>query len=332
MGAKQVKKASGKAGKRRLVAVVVTHNRPDQLRHTITELCRDCPDALQAILVVDNASGEETRAYLADQAGPDLQVVASSANLGGAGGFALGLREAVARFDPDWLVVMDDDARPAPGALAAFHQADLSDWQAVAAAVYYPDGRICEINRPARNPFRSLPTLARFLLTGREGAHLGEAAFSAPPQPVDWSSFVGLFLSRAALAQVGGPDPRLFLYSDDVHYTLDLTEAGLRLGFLPEIRFEHDCSSLADGSARRLTPLWKTYYYHRNQILLYRRLAGRLFWPLIPFFLLKWGLKLRHHKGAGRAFLKLYLWAVKDGLTRNFDRSREQIFAAGKGR
>ncbi len=320
------------AGQVRLVAVVVTHNRLEQLQKTVMRLL-DCPaDELAAVLVVDNASTDGSADWLSGLEAPHLSVIASPNNLGGAGGFALGLRRAVEIFDPDWVVVMDDDARPLAGALTAFHQTDLDGWQAVAAAVTYPDGRICEINRPARNPFRGLRAFARFALAGREAVHLDLAAFGADPQRVDWASFVGLFLSRTAITQAGYPDPRYFIYSDDVQYTLDLTEQGGALGFFPSIRFEHDCASLTDGSARRLTPLWKTYYYHRNQILLYRRLAGAWFWLLIPFFLLKWLLKLRHHTGVRRAFLRLYLWAVQDGLTGRFDRPRDQIFAAGEGR
>ena len=41
-----------------------------------------------------------------------LQVIALADNRGGAGGFAEGMRQAVAQLDPDWILVMDDDARP----------------------------------------------------------------------------------------------------------------------------------------------------------------------------------------------------------------------------
>lgn len=332
MGRIAMELRSENVGQGRLVALVVTHNRLDQLRATLTRLCAEYPARLQAILVVDNASTDGTAGWLAGLDCPGLAVLRCDENRGGAGGFALGLREAVARFDPDWVVVMDDDARPAPGALTAFHQAKLTGWEAVAAAVYYPDGRICEINRPALNPLRGPMAVLRFLPTGRDAAHLGAEAFEAPPQPVDWASFVGLFLSREAIARAGFPDPRYFIYSDDVQYTLDLTEAGGRLGFFPQIRFEHDCSSLSLGSARRLTPLWKSYYYHRNQILLYRRLAGGWVWLLLPVLLMKWLMKLPYHKGAGREFLRLYGWAVLDGLRRDFGRSHDRIVEAGLGK
>jgi GT2 family glycosyltransferase len=325
-----MQQGSGKSGKGRLVAVVVTHNRLAQLKVTLTRLLASPPEELATLLVVDNASTDGTGAWLAAQDDPRLDVVASPDNLGGAGGFALGMAEAVARHDPDWLVVMDDDARPAEGALAAFHAADLAGWDAVAAAVYYPGGEICGFNRPARNPFRSLAALAAYI-AGRPGvAQLDPAAYAAPPQPVDWSTFVGLFLSRRALREAGLPDARLFIYADDVLYTLGLTQAGLALGFVPEIAFEHDCASLAAGSAKRLNPLWKTYYYHRNQIFLYRRLAGPWFWLVIWPLIAKWALKLGAHAGVRRQFLTLYFWALRDGLTGRRDIDPARVFVAAE--
>lgn len=318
-------------GQGRLVAVVVTYNRLAQLQRTVPRLLDAAPEHLEALVVVDNASSDGTHDWLLAQTDPRLRAIVSPENLGGAGGFNLGLRRAMELCDPDWVVVMDDDARPAPGALAAFHAADLRAWDAVAAAVYYPSGEICEFNRPSRNPFRSPATFLRYALGLGDVAHLTPAAYAGAPQPVDWSTFVGLFLSRAAIARVGFPDPRLFIYSDDVLYTLGLSAAGGRLGFVPELIFEHDCSSLAAGTARRLSPLWKTYYYHRNQIFLYRALTGRWFWLVIWLFIAKWALKLRHHPGVRGPFFKLFWWGVRDGLLKRLDMPAEKVFAAGQG-
>jgi len=136
-----------------LVAVVVTYNRLDQLQQTVARLLETPALFLTAVVVMDNASTDGTKVWLATLNDPRLLVVRCARNLGGAGGFEKGLRLITKQFDPDWVVVMDDDGRPAPGALEAFHGQDLQGWDAVAAAVYYPDGRICDMNRPSRNPF-----------------------------------------------------------------------------------------------------------------------------------------------------------------------------------
>ncbi|MFD3191544.1 glycosyltransferase [Sedimentitalea sp. HM32M-2] len=298
----------------RLVAVVVTYNRLDKLRETVRRLLAEPATDLDAVLVVDNASTDGTGAWLAGCDDPRLHVLSQTRNLGGAGGFETGMRQASARFDPDWMVVMDDDARPLPGALAAFHALPARGWEAVAAAVYFPDGEICEMNRPSRNPFWHWREFRRTAFGGgRSGFHVTPDDYAGPGMAVDVASFVGLFVSRAAIARIGYPDGKLFVYGDDGLFTLALSKAGGRIGFEPALRFEHDCSTF-HGQRGRFRPLWKVYYYHRNLLLLYRLAAGWLFWPALLVVLPKWLSKIRHHGGDRAVFLRLLGRAVGDGL------------------
>ncbi|MFN3955826.1 MAG: glycosyltransferase [Pararhodobacter sp.] len=302
----------------RLVAVVVTFNRKAQLERTLAALLAEPAQNLAAVLVVDNASDDGTGAWLDGLDAPRLCVLRMPRNLGGAGGFEAGMRHAIQVLDPDWIVVMDDDAHPEPGALAAFHAADLAGWDAAAAAVYHPDGRICQMNRPTLNPFWHFGVLLRTALGGGRGAfHLGARAYSrqAPVRAVDGASFVGLFLSRGAIERAGYPDAALFVYGDDAIYTLGLTAAGERIGFFPAIRFSHDSETLGADDGR-FRPLWKVYYYHRNLLILYRMAAGWLFWPVLLVVLPRWLMRLRSHRGERRAFLRLLWDAVRDGLRR----------------
>ena len=121
---------------------MVTHDRPAQLRLTVGALLASPPDQLAGLLVVDNASRPDTAAWLAAQSDPRLRVLTLPENRGGAGGFEAGMRHALAAMQPDWLLLMDDVARPEPGALAAFHALDRAGWDAVAGAVRHPDGSL----------------------------------------------------------------------------------------------------------------------------------------------------------------------------------------------
>lgn len=298
-----------------LTAIVVTSNRLAQIRQTVPRLLDEGVDRL---IVIDNASSDGTQAYLSGLSDPRLDAVFSAENLGGAGGFELGLRRVMAApgAPRDWIVLMDDDARPVPGALAAFRAADWSGWDGVAAAVFHPDGRICEMNRPWLNPFWHPGVLLRTLLGGgRVAFHLKDADFSAPrPVPIDGGSFVGLFLTRDAVQRAGFPDGRLFIYGDDVLYTLGLTARGGRICFAPDLHFHHDFKTLTDG-AQRFRPVWKSYYHHRNLLFVYHRAAGLFFWPALLVILPKWLMKARH-QGEDRAeYLRLLRRAVIDGLT-----------------
>ncbi len=324
----------------RLAAIVVTYNRKDQLVRTVSRLL---DEGVDHVLVVDNASTDGTRAWLERQKDARLQIVWNDRNEGGAGGFEKGLRAAHALFDPDWFVLMDDDARPHLGAIEMFRsllgqqearraqKPQAPRWAAFAGGVYYPDGTICETNRPSKNPFWDARRFIRTLFgAGRAGFHVSDADYTAAePAQIDVASFVGLFLSREAIRIAGYPDGKLFIYGDDVLYSIALRTAGGCIGFAPSLAFEHDCSTFDGGAARIHRPLWKVYYTYRNGLMAYRKLAGPVFfWPVLLICLPKWAMKVRaYRQGERRMFLRLLCLAVQDGVCGRMERAFEDIQA-----
>lgn len=314
----------------RLVAVVVTYNRLDQLKVTVARLLFATAEGLDRVIVIDNASTDGTGTWLGAQDDPRLVVHRCAVNGGGAGGFEAGMRLAVAEFDPDWILVMDDDARPAPGAVAAFLAADRSTAAAWSAAVYHPDGRICDMNRPTLNPFWHKGMVWRTLKgvvqgKGRDGFHLNRVDYEGTAyRAVDSGSFVGLFISRRAIETVGYPDGSLFIYGDDVLYSLGLRQAGGDILFDPAIWFEHDFTTMTDAD-QRFRPLWKTYYHYRNLLMVYRLAAGPWFRLVLLMMIVKWSLKARFHSGERVRYLMLLGRAIRDGLLRRTDVSHTRV-------
>ena len=105
------------SGTETVAVVVVTYNRADLLVGMLDGLAAQTrrPDA---VIVIDNASTDHTRAVL-DAPRPTCRCTSPRPrrNLGGAGGFHLGVRAAYdAGCDRVWL--MDDDVVPAPDCLA----------------------------------------------------------------------------------------------------------------------------------------------------------------------------------------------------------------------
>lgn len=318
--------STGHAQRESLVAVVVTYNRLAKLKVTLDRLLESGPEEIAAVLVIDNCSSDGTGNWLGTLSDPRLFVHSPNENLGGAGGFETGMRMAVERWDPDWIVIMDDDGRPAAGAIAAFHDRQETGYDAYASAVYYPKGGICDMNRPSVNPFWHPGAFLRTLFGGgRAGFHIVDTDYEGEAgRDLDATSFVGLFLSRDAIAAGGFPDGRLFIYGDDVVYTLKLRKAGCRIRFSPTIRWEHDFATF-DEADRRFKPLWKVYYHHRNLMLVYREAAGILFWPVLVIILPKWLFKGLHYTGERRTFYRLLLPAIFDGLFKRFRRSHDEI-------
>ena len=319
-----------------LAAVVVTYNRPDQLAITLDRLLTEPVDH---IVVVDNASSPETPALLARYGDPRLHVLTLAENTGGAGGFEAGMAHARDVLDPDWMVLMDDDARPEPGALARFRQ-DYAETDPVsprnaviAAAVFYPDGTLCEMNRSSRNPFWNAGLFVQTLTQGsRKGFHLGDADFApdAPPVPIDVASFVGYFVHRAAIRRAGLPEGGLFIYGDDVLYSLRIRRAGLGIEMNPAIRFEHDCGTMGEGFVYR--PLWKIYYHCRNGVSIARQAAGPVIFPAaLLWYTRVWWRRGNHLPPAERRIYRRMFWAgLRDGLRRRRGRN-DAIHALAQG-
>src|SRR4051812_3840283 len=96
--------------------VLVTHRRPDELAKSLDALSAQSrrPDHL---VVVDNDDDERVRDLVDGQPVPTTYL-GSRRNLGGAGGFALGMLHALA-LGADWVWCADDDGRPgSPSVLA----------------------------------------------------------------------------------------------------------------------------------------------------------------------------------------------------------------------
>ena len=303
-----------------LAAVVVTYNRLDPLQITVARLLSEAADH---IVIVNNASTDDTCAWLDAQTDPRLHVIDLSTNTGGAGGFQAGMEYARDTLDPDWVVLMDDDARPAPDALKCFAREtthidpNTGECGCVAAAVFYPDGQICEMNRPSRNPFWSWGLFAKTLFTGsRAGFHLSNAAYApdADLSEIDVASFVGYFVSRGAIAKVGLPEGELFIYGDDVLYSLRLRRAGLRIVMNPAVRFEHACGTLGDGFVYR--PIWKIYYHCRNGVTIALQAAGPLIFPAaLVYYVIIWWRRGRYCATDERSIYRKMMWAgLRDGL------------------
>ncbi len=308
----------------RLAAVVVTFNRIEFLKKTVQVTLNSDLDSL---VIVNNASTDGTKEWLGTLSDTRLHVINLDKNVGGAGGFNIGFDYVVNVIDMDWLVCYDDDAYPEANAISIFQSLELSDKIAgVASAVYLPDGRICEMNRPSRNPFATLSSIIKTILKFRSGFHVSDDEYDKTDLVnIDYSSFVGCFLRIDAIRKyLGLPREDLFIYADDIIYTYGIGSSGLTHVFAPSIKFIHDCSTLTKNN-KIYEPVWKVYYTYRNGLELYRKLAGN--WFFYPI-----------------AFLKLFLWAYRgcyynnrpiyfrllwrawcDGMKRNFHVSHNEI-------
>lgn len=188
----------------RIVAVVVTHNRRELLKQCVERLL--IQTASCDVLVVDNASSDGTEEYLKNlKKEKKLRVIRSPRNLGGAGGFNLGIRKAV-EYGYEYIWMMDDDTLPRPDTLGKLLDAD-EDLQGrygfLSSAVLWTDGKGCRMNRQKvrKDFYEDAGLLNRGLI------------------PVEQATFVSLFMRASIVKKAGLPVKEFFIWGDDLEYT-----------------------------------------------------------------------------------------------------------------
>ncbi|WP_236885711.1 galactofuranosyltransferase GlfT1 [Dietzia massiliensis] len=215
----------GAADTRRVVAVVVTHRRLEQLRASLDVVCGQTRP-IDHLVVVDNADEQAVRELVESQP-VEATYIGSKHNLGGAGGFALGMLHALAT-GADLVWCADDDGRPeGPDVLATLlHCMDRHGLAEVSPVV-------CDLADPDRLAFplrRGVVWRRRRseLFTGAGAAGDGETTEDLLPGIA--SLFNGALFTAECLDRVGVPDLRLFIRGDEVEVHRRLVRSGLPFG------------------------------------------------------------------------------------------------------
>ncbi len=233
-----------------LVAVVLNWNGGDD---TIAAL--DSLAGLPAICV-DNGSTDGSDDVVAERL-PEVELVRTGANLGFAGGNNVGIRRALEQ-GADWVLLLNNDAVAEPGlsdALAAAAAA-RPDAGLLACKILFPDGVTVQYAGASFN--------ARLGYSGRVDVDgLDEL------RDVGRADGAALAISRAALERAGLLDETLFLYVEDVEWSLRVRRAGFAVVLVPDARVRHK-GSTASGGRSSTTNL---YYDTRNTIVVSERYA-----------------------------------------------------------
>ena len=254
-----------------VVGVVVTRHRPTLLAESLAVMARqDRP--VDHVVVVDNGPDEQTAAVVAG-CGIPATYLPSQVNLGGAGGFALGLLTALQR-GAAWIWCADDDGRPADERVlrVLMETAERRDLAEVSPAVVD----------------KSDPDLLAFPL--RRGLHWRRSLrdFAGVDFLPGYASlFNGALFRAEALAVIGVPDYRLFFRGDETEVHRRLVRSGLRFGTCLEVAYLHpqggdEFLPIMGGrlSAQYPADEVKRYYTYRNRGYLTAQPGMRWMLPL----------------------------------------------------
>lgn len=237
-----------------VAAVIVTFNRSDKLENSIRSIYAG-QTVPQWLFVINNCATDGTGDLLKRlvQEFTSLRVLETHENLGGAGGFFVGLKAAYDQGASHfWL--MDDDAYAQPESLSrliASYEALMEREKVgfLCSRVDWTGGGICEMNQPETT-----------------WDWMRDYSAILPVVKVSACSFVSCFFSREILEEVGLPIKEFFIWFDDHEFTHRISKQFPCHAVLNSV-VEHDLptNEAADYGKINDDNVWKFRYGAANE-------------------------------------------------------------------
>lgn len=208
---------------------VVSYGTREELRACLAALASE---PRHAVIVVDNASPDGSAAMVRAEF-PWVELIENEENRG----YGAAANQAFAASSVDYLVLLNADVVPQPGALAALAQYlnDHSRAAMVAPRLLNPDGTAQPSCYPFLTPGHVLVVmsglnsiLSRFV--PRAARHLGTSPQTSTGR-VPWVKGAAVAIRASAFDAVGGFDEGFFLYGEEHDLCYRLAEAGWETHF-----------------------------------------------------------------------------------------------------
>lgn len=237
-------------------ALIVTYNRLTKLKKCLKATLL-LP--FNYIVIVNNASSDDTTKWLGAQTDPRLHIITMKQNVGGAGGFKYGANHIANQIKTDWVFFFDDDAYPSPYLLKQFELINKQNYQLFCSKVLLPSGKICKMNVPYKKvPYNLYETFLYYITPKKFLPNFKTS------EEVETFSFVGAIIHQNILQRYTNKiNEKLFIYFDDVLFSYYLTKSDHKILFLPKLFFIHDTNVNNNIYKNK-----KMYYLVRNLIYL----------------------------------------------------------------
>lgn len=251
-----------------LAAIIVTYNSRREVDACLSSLFADLGTRPAQVIVVDNASSDDTAAHIAAR-WPSVTLLAQTVNRGFAAANNIGLAAA------DVVLLLNPDTVVHPGALAALLAALAAHPNAGVAGplLLNVDGSLqpsCRDFPSLFGDFIGMSELYRVGLARRVLSHrVGALSDHRRARAVDWLSGACLLVRRAAIDTVGQMDESFFMYSEELDWQYRMAQHGWLAWFEPAAQVTHlGGASTAPLSGQRIVwqyqSIWRFYRLYRN--------------------------------------------------------------------
>ena len=240
--------------KTNVTIIIVTYNRLDELKKTL-KLYDEQSLSPNRLIVIDNACNDGTADYLdswcTESKTFERIVYHSEKNVGGAGGFKIGIEQAM-QYNDDFIFLADDDAYPdkdmLENLLEYYEHCDEKETIAALCTKVNDQFGVSKVHR-AR--------VKKGLLTIRRD-ETRDDDYLSDHFDVDLLTFVGAMIKRKTIERIGLPLSEYFIHEDDAEYSTRIRKIG-RIVCVTSSNMFH----LYGGNQ---TKDWIEYYTTRNYI------------------------------------------------------------------
>ncbi len=260
-----------------LSVVILNWNTQDLLAQSLKSLEAQADDIEFEIIVVDNASKDNSREMVTQQF-PNVKLLVNPVNVG----FGAGNNSALPYVSGRYVLFLNSDTVVTDCALAKLIQyADLNpDIGVIGPKLLNGDGSLQYSCRSYPNLatgfFRNTP-LGRLLPQNRfTSDYLLKDWDHATPRDVDWLSGAALMIRKSVVDQIGCFDEDFFMYCEDVDLCWRTNHTPLpegtgktgnwRVTYFPDSVIYHLIGKSSDQVPTRMT-----YEFHRSQHLFYKK-------------------------------------------------------------
>jgi N-acetylglucosaminyl-diphospho-decaprenol L-rhamnosyltransferase len=224
--------------------VIVTYNSAQDIDGCLSACALSDAGLSAEVIVVDNASGDNTCAIVARH--PGVQLIQNDTNKG----FAAAVNHGIASSSSDFVLVLNPDVAVTREAVSALMETlELrEEYAAVGCRMVYPNGR----PQLSARPFPTVTTfLKRALLTNNLVNRLYrpyefDEQWSLAPDDssavkvVDYIIGGCMMIRRSAYTAIGPLDEKYFLYYEDTDWCYRAHLKGWKIGYLPRPSIIHD--------------------------------------------------------------------------------------------
>ena len=244
--------------------IIVSYNAGADLSRCLESLTSSRPRAIHEIIVVDNASTDDSVRLARQFSG--VRVIQSPSNRGFAAANNIGIRASTGQL----ILLLNSDTVVPPGAIDQLiaELVQHADVAAVGPRLVDEAGH-AELSFGAMmNPFNELRQrrLMRGLAAGDAGVRARVEAMTRGRQYPDWVSGACLLVRRGDAEAVGLLDERYFLYTEDVDFCAALRARGRRILFTPSVQVVH-----RRGRSAASAPQATRAAYQRSHLAFYRK-------------------------------------------------------------